>query len=180
MKHFFILSISLLFFTTSFAQFQINYDQIGDFKIGASVQEIEKLCGTKFTMPLDDFEVKFNVTSKGIPFQIVFREIEVDKVKSMVLNSVSIKDKRFKTKEGAYVGMTKNELIDLYKDFLSFQMLRYFDNETFDFPVNKLDFQIDENNNRPTIDYENMSERRIIFHIEDNIVNEIQIINSLF
>ena len=100
--------------STSFSQFEVNYNTIGSLKLGASVSEVSKLCGQPLTFEAGDFSVEFDITISGTPYHIWFQEDEgEDKVKTMKLNRVSIKDPKFKTKEGAKVGMTKAEVLNL-------------------------------------------------------------------
>lgn len=176
-----ITAFLLLLFiaSTSFSQFEVNYNTIGSLKLGASVSEVSKLCGQPLTFEAGDFSVEFDITISGTPYHIWFQEDEgEDKVKTMKLNRVSIKDPKFKTKEGAKVGMTKAEVLNLYKDFYSFEMTRYLDPETFDYPSNKLMFIIDKKDNQAIVDFEDFTEYRILFLIIDNVVKEIHIVDG--
>lgn len=167
--------------STSFSQFEVNYNTIGSLKLGASVSEVSKLCGQPLTFEAGDFSVEFDITISGTPYHIWFQEDEgEDKVKTMKLNRVSIKDPKFKSKEGAKVGMTKAEVLNIYKDFYSFKMTRYMDPETFDYPSNKLMFIIDKKDNQAIFDFEDFSEFRILFLIVDNVVKEIQILDGFY
>lgn len=176
-----IITILTLSFTSfSFSQFDISYETLGELKLGASVPDVEKLSGTTFTMPLDDFEAKFNTTVKGSTFQITFQEKEVEKVKSMVLQRISTKDPKFKTKEGAKVGMSKNDLLNLYKNFFSYQMHRSYDDETWTYSTTNFVFDIDKRYNEKEVNFEDFSDYRILFYIENDIVTEIAILNGYF
>lgn len=176
-----ITFLAISFATFSFGQFDISYEKLGDLKLGASVQDVEKLSGTTFTiMPIDDFEAKFNATVKGSSFQITFQETEVEKVKSMVLQRISTKDPKFKTKEGAKVGMTKADLINIYKNSYSYQMHRAYDDETWTYSTTKFVFDIDKRYNETEVDFEDFTEYRILFYIENDIVTEIAILNGYF
>ena len=166
--------------TLSFCQFDISYENLGDLKLGASVQEVEKLSGTTFTLPIDDFEAKFNTNVKGNAFQITFQEKEVEKVKSMVLQRVATKDPKYKTKEGAKVGMSKTDLLNLYKNFYSYQMHRAYDDETWVYSSTKLVFDIDRRYNQDEVNFEDFSDYRILFYIENDVVTEIAILNGYF
>lgn len=178
-KLLFILSfISFTFF--GFSQLEISFDRIGDLRLGSSVGEVEKLCGNKFTLPIDDFEVKFNTSVKGSSFQITFQEEEVEKVKVMVLQKISTKDPKFKTKEGAKVGMTKNDLLNLYKNFYNYQMHRAYDDETWSYSTDKLVFDLDKRLNEETVSLDDYTEYRILFHIDKGIVTEIEIMNGFY
>jgi uncharacterized lipoprotein YehR (DUF1307 family) len=177
----FTLFLSVLFITSlGFGQYEVNYENIGSLKLGATVAEVSKLCGKTLTIPADEFSVEFDITISGSEYHITFQEEEVEKVKSMSLHRISVKDPKFKTKEGAKIGMTKSELLNLYKDFYSFEMTRFLDTENFDYPTNKLMFVIDKKNNKATIDFEDFSEFRILFLIVDNVVKEIQILDGFF
>jgi hypothetical protein len=171
---------SLSFTFLSIGQFDISYEKLGDLKLGAGVQEVEKLSGTTFTLPIDDFEAKFNTTVKGNAFQITFQEKEVEKVKSMVLQRVSTKDPKYKTKEGAKVGMSKTDLLNLYKNFYSYQMHRAYDDETWVYSSTKLVFDIDRRYNQDEVNFEDFSDYRILFYIENDVVTEIAILNGYF
>jgi hypothetical protein len=166
--------------SVGYSQFEVNYENIGSLKLGATVAEVSKLCGKTLTIPADEFSIDFDVSISGSEYRITFQEVEEDKVKSMVLHRIAVKDPKFKTKEGAKIGMTKSELINLYKDFYSFEMTRFLDTENFDYPTNKLMFVIDKKNNNASIDYEDFSEFRILFLIVDNVVKEIQILDGIF
>ena len=166
--------------SVGYSQFEVNYESIGSLKLGATVAEVSKLCGKTLTIPADEFSIDFDVSISGSEYRITFQEVEEDKVKSMVLHRIAVKDPKFKTKEGAKIGMTKSELINLYKDFYSFEMTRFLDTENFDYPTNKLMFVIDKKNNNASIDYEDFSEFRILFLIVDNVVKEIQILDGIF
>ena len=74
--------------------------------------------------------------------------------------------------------MTKAEVLNLYKDFYSFEMTRYLDPETFDYPSNKLMFIIDKKDNQAIVDFEDFTEYRILFLIIDNVVKEIHIVDG--
>ena len=177
----FTLCLSVLFITSlGFGQYEVNYENIGSLKLGATVAEVSKLCGKTLTIPADEFSVEFDITISGSEYHITFQEEEVEKVKSMSLHRISVKDPKFKTKEGAKVGMTKAEVLNLYKDFYSFEMTRYLDPETFDYPTNKLMFIIDKKDNQAIFDFEDFSEFRILFLIVDNVVKEIQILDGFF
>jgi hypothetical protein len=117
---------------------------------------------------------------KGNAFQITFQEKEVEKVKSMVLQRVSTKDPKYKTKEGAKVGMSKTDLLNLYKNFYSYQMHRAYDDETWTYSSTKLVFDIDRRYNQDEVNFEDFSEYRILFYIENDIVTEIAILNGYF
>jgi hypothetical protein len=166
--------------SSSFGQFDISYEKIGDLKLESSVQDVEKLSGTTYTLPIDDFEAKFNTTVKGSTFEITFQEKEVEKVKSMVLQRISTKDPKFKTKEGAKVGMSKNDLINLYKNFYSYQMHRSYDDETWTYSTTNSVFDIDKRYNQDEVNFEDFSDYRILFYIENDIVTEIAILNGYF
>ena len=170
----------LLMSQFGFSQFEINYGNISGFKLGASVSEISKLCGTNLSIPAEEFSFEFDVNHAGIEYHITFQEEEINEVKSMVLHRVAVKDSRFKTKEGAKIGMTKSELFAIYKNFYSFEMTRFLDTETFDYPKNKLMFIVDQKNNQDEIDFEDTTDYRILFLIIDDVVKEIQILDGFF
>ncbi|MFM7666854.1 MAG: hypothetical protein ACKO7D_01540 [Bacteroidota bacterium] len=180
MRQLFITSIALTFTFFSLGQFDISYEKVGELKLGSSVQDVEKLSGTTFTMPIDDFEAKFNTSVKGNTFQITFQEKEVDKVKSMILQRIATKDPKYKTKEGAKVGMSKTELLDLYKNFYSYQMHRSYDDETWTYSTNKFVFDIDKKYNETEVNFEDFTDYRILFYIENDIVTEIAVLNGYF
>lgn len=180
MRHLFITFLALSFTFFSFGQFDISYEKVGELKLGSSVQEVEKLSGTTFTLPIDDFEAKFNATVKGNVFQITFQEKEVEKVKSMELQRIAIKDPKYKTKEGAKVGMSKTDLLNLYKNFYSYQMHRTYDDETWTYSTTKFVFDIDKRYNETEVNFEDFTEYRILFYIENDIVTEIAILNGYF
>jgi hypothetical protein len=180
MRHLFITSLALSFTFFSFGQFDISYERVGELKLGSSVQEVEKLSGTTFTLPIDDFEAKFNAIVKGNVFQITFQEKEVEKVKSMVLQRIATKDPKYKTKEGASVGMAKTDLLNLYKNFYSYQMHRAYDDENWTYSTTKFVFDIDKRYNETEVNFEDFTEYRILFYIENDIVTEIAILNGYF
>jgi hypothetical protein len=172
------LAVSFTFF--SFCQFDISYEKLGDLILGTSLKDVEKLSGRTFEIPVDEIEAKFETTIKGNAYEITLQETEVDKVKSMVLQKISTKDPKFKTKEGAKIGMAKSELLALYKNFYSYQMHRAYDDETWTYSTTKLVFDIDKRYNHKEINFEDFSEYRILFYIENDIVTEIAIINGYF
>jgi hypothetical protein len=180
MRQLFITFSVLSFSFFSYSQFDISYEKIGELKLGSGVQEVEKLSGTTYTLPIDDFEAKFNTTIRGVNFQITFQEREVEKVKSMVLQRIATKDPKFKTKEGAKVGMSKTDLLNLYKNFFSYQMHRSYDEETWDYSTSKCVFDIDKRYNEGEVNFEDFSDYRILFYIENDIVTEIAILNGYF
>jgi hypothetical protein len=180
MSQLFFIFLALSFTILSYGQFDISYDKLGELKLGSSVPEVEKVSGTTFTLPIDDFEAKFNTTVKGNSFQITFQEKEVEKVKSMVLQRISTKDPKYKTKEGAKVGISKTELLNLYKNFYSYQMHRAYDDETWTYATTKFIFDIDKRYNEAEVNFEDFTEYRILFYIENDIVTEIAILNGYF
>jgi hypothetical protein len=101
-------------------------------------------------------------------------------MKIMVLQKISTKDPKFKTKDGAKVGMSKTELLSLYKNYYSYQMRRSMDEETWNYSTTKLVFDIDKRYNQKEVDFEDFSEYRILFYIENDIVTEIAIMNGYF
>lgn len=172
----FLVSFSFL----SFSQFDITYEKLGDLTLDVNIQDVEKLCGTTFNAPKDEFEAKFNATLKGNTYEVTFQEKEVEKMKTMVLQKIATKDPKFKTKDGAKVGMSKTELLTLYKNYYSYQMHRSYDDETWNYSTTKLVFDIDKRYNQKEVDFEDFSEYRILFYIENDIVTEIAIINGYF
>ena len=95
----------LVLFITSigFSQYEVNYENIGSLKLGLTVAEVSKLCGKTLTIPADEFSIEFDITISGTEYHITFQEEEVDKVKYMALQRISVKDPKFKTKEGAKI-----------------------------------------------------------------------------
>jgi hypothetical protein len=172
----FLVSFSFL----SLSQFDITYEKLGDLTLDVNILDVEKLCGTTFNAPIDEFEAKFNATLKGNTYEVTFQEKEVEKMKIMVLQKISTKDPKFKTKDGAKVGMSKTELLSLYKNYYSYQMRRSMDEETWNYSTTKLVFDIDKRYNQKEVDFEDFSEYRILFYIENDIVTEIAIMNGYF
>jgi hypothetical protein len=180
MSRFFITFLAASFTLFGFGQYDISYEKIGDVQLGATVQDVEKMSGTTLNIPNDEFEVKLNATIKGNNFQITFQEKEVNKVKSMILQKITTKNPKYKTKEGAHVGMSKINLLNLYKNFFSYQMHRAYDEETWGYSTSKLVFDIDKHYNQVEVDIVDFSEYRILFYIENDIVTEIAIMNGYF
>ena len=72
------------------------------------------------------------------------------------------------------------DLLNLYKNFYSYQMHRAYDDETWVYSTTKLVFDIDRRYNQDEVNFEDFSEYRILFYIENDIVTEIAILNGYF
>jgi hypothetical protein len=59
-------------------------------------------------------------------------------------------------------------------------MHRAYDDETWTYSSTKLVFDIDRRYNQDEVNFEDFSEYRILFYIENDIVTEIAILNGYF
>ena len=74
----------LLMSQFGFSQFEINYGNISGFKLGASVSEISKLCGTNLSIPAEEFS-----------FELPDKEIYMNEIHFPSPNCVSELQKKY-------------------------------------------------------------------------------------
>ena len=87
---------------------EMNFNSMGELKLGMSKAELEKLLNSKFTLKHihidDELEDTFNVKYKGMDMQIFMKEAYDDSTQVAVVNKIHTKNTTFKTSGGVGIG----------------------------------------------------------------------------
>lgn len=103
----------------------ITTSSIGPFKLGMNKAAVERIVPNKLTIPTEQNDynhhtlVKYNKETLEIGISEPF---EGDGVNSLQIISVSVQSPLFQTSKGIKVGSTKEELLEVYKDYPNFEL----------------------------------------------------------
>ncbi|SIQ28952.1 hypothetical protein SAMN05880574_10997 [Chryseobacterium sp. RU37D] len=143
-----IIPLILLAFSVSFIsaqEFEISTLRIGPYKIFMKNDEADKF-GIKLKQT--NYELKNVVKYNGETILIATNTDYDDQGKEngkMVIQGLSTKSKKFKTKSGIGIGSTKDDIINAYKNYPSYSVYPNYDdkgnkqNNSSNFVLNDLD-----------------------------------------
>ena len=127
-----IIQLCLLIFAVSFIsaqEFEISTLRIGPYKIFMKNDEADKF-GTKLKQT--NYELKNVIKYNGETILISTSQDYDDKGKEngkLIIQGLSTKSKKFKTKSGIGVGSTKDEVINAYKNYPSYSAYPSYDDK---------------------------------------------------
>lgn len=131
MKQLFLSALMLIIGTTIWAQqgdMEISTMRIGPFKIHMTSGEAEILAGKKMAVPTEKNEyngttmVKYNNELIEVNLSDWYGDGTDNSKPKYEIHSLSTQSPKFRTKSGMGIGSTREQLIDTYRNFSSFEV----------------------------------------------------------
>lgn len=161
--------ISLLFLLTAssvaFSQsFEVSTLRIGDFKVFMPKTDADKVAD-KNLLSFDDYEKsnKINYYGESLDIKIMDQWVGENKPTQKQVYVIKTKSTKFKTKSGMGVGNTRDQLIDVYRNYANFSVNQYKEENN---KLSKQAYFTLEDNDAGTY---------LTFTLENNIVVEVSV-----
>ena len=165
MKYILTLCLGLVFGVLSAqANFELSTLRVGPFHLKMSIEEAEKIAGKK--LQINEIYTSFNAVryNDEVINLNVFESYGDNNSKEKKISVIKAKSPKFKTKSGAGVGTTRYQLLEMYKDFPSFEVFQSWND---DGTINKVESVFNLN--------DTTSGTVLMFSLRNNIVVEVSV-----
>ncbi len=146
------------------SNFELSTLRIGPFHLKMSIDEAEKIAGKK--LQTNEIYTSFNAVryNNEVVNLNIYEILNENNSKEKKIAQIKTKSPKFKTKSGAGVGTTRHQLLEMYKDFPSFEIFQSW-NE--DGTISKVESVFNLN--------DTTSGSILMFSLRNNIVVEVSV-----